>query len=322
MHHAAQPEAAPAKAHAPFLEADGLVKSYGGKRVVDGLSLRCHPGSVLGLLGPNGAGKTTTIRMLYGFIDPEAGTIRYDGRDFSAQRTELKRLIGVCTQEDTIDQDFTVAQNLAVYATYFRPRVADVRRRVEEILDLFGLTEHADHTPFQLSGGFKRRLHIARSVVHGPRILFLDEPTTGLDPRARIDLWELVDRMRAEGMAIILTTHYMDEAEKLSDQLLVMSRGRAVAEGKPRTVIGDLLGEHVLVVDASEARREEVEAWAKQELGDRMAVVLGQVRAPVRAEQLARFSERFADTHFTVRPPNLEDLFLQLSIEHDEQEQA
>ncbi len=302
-----------------MLEAERLVKSYGGRRVVDRLSLTSRRGAVLGLLGPNGAGKTTTLRMLYGLVEPDEGTIRYDGRDFDAHRTELKRIIGVCTQDDTLDYDFTVRQNLEVYASYFRPRVENARHRAEELLERFGLREYADHTPTQLSGGYKRRLLIARSVVHRPKVLFLDEPTTGLDPKARVDVWELVATMRSEGLAIILTTHYMDEAERLSDELLVMSRGRDVAHGRPADVLGELLGEHVLVVSADSPLREGITAWAAAEMERRPSAVLGELRIPITTDQLTRFTEQFGEARFQVRAPNLDDLFLQLS-EPTEQE--
>src|SRR5690606_10432624 len=177
----------------PLLQARGIVKTYGGKRVVDALDLECQAGHVLGLLGPNGAGKTTTLRMLYGFIEPEAGSISYDGLDFAEHRTRAKRWIGVCTQEDTLDYDFSVRQNLDVYARYFRPVDDDLDAHIDTLLRDFGLDEYRDASPHALSGGYKRRLLIARSVVHRPRILFLDEPTTGLDPKARVDVWALVD---------------------------------------------------------------------------------------------------------------------------------
>ena len=221
---------APRPSEAPALEARGLVKSCGDKRVVDGLSLTLRSGSVLGLLGPNGAGKTTTLRMLYGFLEPEAGTICYGGRSFFDHRSETKRLIGVCTQEDTLDHDFSVRQNLEVYATYFRPRVENLARRVEELIERFQLGPFASHRVDALSGGYRQRLMLARALIHSPRVLFLDEPTTGLDPRARIDAWKLIDAVRSEGIAVILTTHYMDEAERLSDELVVLSEGKRSAK--------------------------------------------------------------------------------------------
>jgi lipooligosaccharide transport system ATP-binding protein len=302
------------RAGAVILEASGLHKSYEGRAVVQDLELVCRSGTVLGLLGPNGAGKTTTLRMLYGFVRPDAGTITVDGKDFATHRTESKRLIGVCTQEDSLDYDFSVRQNLEVYATYFRPRPADPARIADELLRRFGMEEYADYQPRALSGGYKRRLQIARSLVHSPRILFLDEPTTGLDPRARIDVWELVAKLRGDGLAILLTTHYMDEAERLSDELCVLSQGRAVARGTPRDVLGRLVGEHVLVVP-DDSHQVEVRAFVERELKKRTRVILGELAVALSGAELARVTERFEGARLSVRPPNLDDLFLELSVD-------
>jgi lipooligosaccharide transport system ATP-binding protein len=298
---------------APLLSARGLVKSYGERRVVNELALECRAGEVLGLLGPNGAGKTTTLRMLYGFVEPDAGTIEYDGRDFRTHRDELKRMIGVCTQDDTLDADLSVAQNLKTYASYFRPRPERLAERIEELLERFGLREYRDHSPQALSGGYKKRLLIARSIIHRPRILFLDEPTTGLDPRARVDVWELVSAMRAEGLGIILTTHYMDEAQRLSDELLVIDAGRAIAHGTTDAVLGSMLGEHVLVVPPHAKEHDAIRDFLERELHTYPSTVLGELHAPLRRADFARVSERFPDAPLTVRPPNLDDLFLELS---------
>lgn len=295
-----------------MLEARGLTKSYGGKRVVDGLDLDVGRGEVLGLLGPNGAGKTTALRMLYGFTPPEAGRITYDGRDFALERTELERLIGVCTQDDTLDEDFSVAQNLRVYAGYFRPRVKDIAARVETLISRFGLEAHRDAPPSTLSGGYKQRLLIARSIVHEPAILFLDEPTTGLDPVARVELWRLVDELRAEGLAIVLTTHYMDEAERLSDRLCVLQRGRAVARGRPSDVLGELVGEQIMVVDRGDPHREDLARFFEARNLETHAV-LGEIRAALRPADHVALEERFSGMRFRLRDPNLDDLFLLLS---------
>ncbi len=296
-----------------ILEARGLTKSYGGRVVVDHLNLECCPGSVLGLLGPNGAGKTTTLRMLYGFVPPEEGTISYAGMEFSKQRSEAKRMIGVCTQEDSLDYDFTVAQNLLIYASYFRPRVENLEYRVAELLERFELTPYADDSPHVLSGGFVRRLLIARSIIHRPSVLFLDEPTTGLDPSARLDAWELIDSMRSEGLAIILTTHYMDEAERLSDELLVIHEGRDVVHGEPHRVIGDLLGEHVIVIPRREPARDRIETWLRGRGAEQVATVLGELRIAVSKDDLLALSSEFEGATWQVRPPNLDDLFIALA---------
>jgi len=164
-----------------------------------------------------------------------------------------------------------VEENLRVYATYFRPHPEAIDARVRELIERFGLGPYATQSPRVLSGGYKRRLLMARSVVHRPRVLFLDEPTTGLDPKGRVDVWELVDALRSDGMGIILTTHYMDEAARLSDELLVLFEGRALARGTTRTILGEILGEHVVVLPAGASARAEVEAWAAQHASSRAA---------------------------------------------------
>jgi lipooligosaccharide transport system ATP-binding protein len=297
-----------------LVEARGLVKHLGGRRVVDGVDLVCQGGQILGLLGPNGAGKTTTLRMLYGFLRPDAGLIRVDGIELGRDLARAKRSIGVCTQDDTFDGDFTVEQNLTIAARYFRPRPADVAGRVAELLARFDLTRHARDKPEALSGGYRRRLMIARALVHRPRVLFLDEPTTGLDPQARMGVWDLVDGLRAEGLGIVLTTHYMDEAERLSDVLTVLARGRVVAHGSAKTVLGDLVGEHVVVVEAS-AAGAGVMVWLAGRGRGEPASVLGAWHVPLSGEELADFARAFPALRYEVRVPTLDDLFLKLALD-------
>ena len=294
-----------------LLEARGLVKHLGGRRVVDGVDLICRAGEVLGLLGPNGAGKTTTLRMLYGFLRPDAGMIRIDG---SSDLARVKREIGVCTQNDTFDGDFNVQQNLEIAATYFRHRPEHIGERVKELIARFGLGPYATTRPEALSGGFRRRLMMARALVHRPRLLFLDEPTAGLDPQARMAVWDLVDGLRADGLGIVLTTHYMDEAERLSDALTVLAAGRVVSHGTPKAVIGDLVGEHVVVVDVHPATEAGVPAWlAARGLGV-AGGVLREWHLPLRADDLADFARAFPALRYEVRAPTLDDLFLKLAV--------
>ena len=295
-----------------LLDARNLVKHLGGRRVVDGVDLACESSQIVGLLGPNGAGKTTTLRMLYGFLHPDEGCILVDGVELGRDLVRAKRSIGVCTQDDTFDGDFTVEQNLTIAATYFRPRPTDLGRRVAELLERFELGPYAGQKPETLSGGYRRRLMIARALVHRPRLLFLDEPTTGLDPQARMGVWDLVDGLRAEGLGIILTTHYMDEAERLSDALTVLARGRVVARGTAKTVLGDLVGEHVLVVEVSQGAA--VAAWLTARGRGEPASVLGAWHVPVSGEELAEFARAFPALRYEVRGPTLDDLFMKLSL--------
>lgn len=295
-----------------LLEVRGLTKHYAGRRVVDTVDLECHGGEVLGLLGANGAGKTTTLRMCHGFLIPDAGSIRIAGQDLARDGDRARRALGVCTQDDTLDTDFSVRDNLVQTARYYRPRLENVSARIDELLDLFGLGEYADQKPTALSGGYRRRLLIARAVVHKPRVVFLDEPTTGLDPQARFFVWELISRLRAEGMAVVLTTHYMDEAERLSDRLLILEKGRVRASGKTRDLLGHVIGEHVVVLSSGLAEWNQVRDWLLDR-GVHPAPVLQEWHFALDATSLAAFVAVFSGLRYEVRPPTLDDLFIGLT---------
>ena len=295
-----------------LLEAKGLVKSLGGKRVVDGVDLSCRPGEVLGLLGPNGAGKTTTTRLCTGFLRPDAGTIRIAGHDLAAEPDAARRLLGTCTQDDTIDADFAVRDGLFQTGRYYRPRIPDLAARIDGLLKRFGLDEYATKFPETLSGGYKRRLLIARAVLHSPSVVFLDEPTTGLDPQARVGVWELIDGLRSAGMAVVLTTHYMEEAERLSDRLVVLQDGKVRATGASKSVLGDVVGEHVVVVAQSAAGAEGVVAWLSAR-GEKPSAVLSHWHLAFDAAGLAAFVAAFPGLRYEVRTPTLDDLFLAMS---------
>jgi len=302
-----------------LLRADRLVKHLGGKRVVDGIGLAVRRGEVLGLLGPNGAGKTTTLRMCYGYLRPDEGSITIGGYDLQREPDDARRRLGVCTQDDTFDSEFTVRGNLVQTGRYYRPKPSDLDTRIEQLLDQFGLRQYADASPETLSGGYKRRLMIARAVVHSPSVVFLDEPTTGLDPQARVAVWELVSSLRNQGMAVVLTTHYMDEAARLSDRLQVLQHGKVRAQGPADRVLGDVVGEHVVLLHADEPATADALAWIARELQGkaRPSQVLSHWHAPLDASGLSRFVAAFPELRYEVRPPTLDDLFLALSEEDD-----
>ncbi|GLV50200.1 ABC transporter [Thermobispora bispora] len=217
--------------------ARGLVKRFGDFTAVDGIDLEVGRGEAFGFLGPNGAGKSSTMRMIGCVSTPTAGELRILGMDPVRDGTKIRARLGVCPQLDTLDLDLTVRDNLTTYARYFGISRAESRRRADELLRFVQLSDRADHKVEPLSGGMKRRLTIARALVNDPDIVLLDEPTTGLDPQARHLVWERLFRLKQRGITLVLTTHYMDEAEQLCDRLVVMDGGKIIAEGSPRSLI-------------------------------------------------------------------------------------
>jgi lipooligosaccharide transport system ATP-binding protein len=213
--------------------ARGLRKHYDGVVAVDGIDFDVSPGECFGFLGPNGAGKTTTMKMIYGLAGVEAGTLRVLGRDVARDRRAVKARLGVVPQEENLDRELSVRENLLVQAGYFGIDEARAEARVSELLEFALLAGRADSNPRQLSGGMRRRLLIARALVNDPELVVLDEPTTGLDPQARQALWRTLDGLREEGVTLLLTTHYMEEAARLCDRLVIMDYGRIVAHGSP-----------------------------------------------------------------------------------------
>jgi lipooligosaccharide transport system ATP-binding protein len=230
-------EEAPLPAAAPLVEARGLVKRYGTFTAVDGIDLRIERGESFGFLGPNGAGKTSTMRMIACMSPVSGGHLRILGLDPEADGPRIRARIGLVPQEDTLDLELTVLDNLMIYGRYFDLPRKVIRRRAEGLLEFTQLADRAHDRVEPLSGGMKRRLTIARALVSEPELLILDEPTTGLDPQARHLLWDRLYRLKRQGVSLVITTHYMDEAEQLCDRLVVMDRGRIAAEGTPRQLI-------------------------------------------------------------------------------------
>ena len=220
-----------------LVHARGLVKSFGALVAVDGIDFDVHRGEAFGFLGPNGAGKTSTMRMIGCVSPPTAGTLTVLGLDPVAKGAQIRARLGVVPQQDTLDTELTVHENVVIYGRYFGLSRGELRKRADELLDFVQLSERANDKVDPLSGGMKRRLTIARSLVNEPDIMLLDEPTTGLDPQARHVVWDRLHRLKQRGVTLILTTHYMDEAEQLCDWLVVMDGGKIAAEGSPQELI-------------------------------------------------------------------------------------
>ncbi|MHB1853683.1 MAG: ABC transporter ATP-binding protein [Acidimicrobiales bacterium] len=221
----------------PLIQARALTKRFGSFVAVDGIDFDVAPGEAFGFLGPNGAGKTSTMRMIACMSPVSSGTLRILGMDPITDGPNIRRRIGLVPQEDTLDLEMTVLDNLLVYGRYFDLPRKVIRERARRLLDFAQLTDRANDKVDPLSGGLKRRLTIARSLISEPELLLLDEPTTGLDPQARHLLWDRLYRLKQQGVTLIITTHYMDEAEQLCDRLVVMDKGRIAAEGSPRELI-------------------------------------------------------------------------------------
>ncbi len=290
---------------------EGLTKRFDSAIAVDGLDLAVEQGLCFGLLGPNGAGKTTTLRMVYGVSRPDAGRITVFGLDVASEGRRVRSRLGVTLQDNVLIETLNAAENLRVFGHYHLLREPELSRRVEALIEQFELGSHARVPAVALSGGFKRRLAIAMSLINDPELLILDEPTTGLDPAVRLVLWNKVRELKARGKTVLLTTHYMEEAERLCDRVLIMSEGRAVCEGSPRALIDARLAREVLELDCSEEEERSLTAGltAVKTLrsGPRL-FLFGDQAAPLveRVRHLNGGSERA----FVVRPANLEDLFL------------
>jgi lipooligosaccharide transport system ATP-binding protein len=221
----------------PLVHARGLVKRFGELVAVDGVDFDVERGEAFGFLGPNGAGKTSTMRMIGCVSPPSGGTLRILGLDPITQGADIRARLGVVPQQDTLDMELTVRENIIIYGRYFGLPRSDLGRRADELIDFVQLNERANDRVEPLSGGMKRRLTIARSLVNDPEVMLLDEPTTGLDPQARHTVWDRLFRLKQRGVTLILTTHYMDEAEQLCDRLVVMDKGKIAAEGSPLELI-------------------------------------------------------------------------------------
>ncbi|WP_328652580.1 ABC transporter ATP-binding protein [Micromonospora sp. NBC_00330] len=299
----------------PLIQARGLVKRFGDFTAVDGIDVEVHPGEAFGFLGPNGAGKSSTMRMVGCISPPSGGELRILDMDPVADGPAIRARLGVCPQLDNLDPELTVRENLTVYARYFGISRRAARERAAELLDFVQLTERADSKVEPLSGGMKRRLTIARALVNDPEIVLLDEPTTGLDPQARHLVWERLFRLKQQGVTLVLTTHYMDEAEQLCDRLVVMDGGRIVAEGSPRALIEQHSTREVVELRFA-AESQEPFAGKLDGLGERVEVLPDRVLLYV-PDGDAAVAEVTAlglqPANVLVRRSGLEDVFLHLT---------
>ena len=289
-----------------------LRKSYGNTEVVAGLNLELAPGTCHGLLGPNGAGKTTTLRLALGLIEADAGRIDLLGHALPREASAARTRVGVVPQADSLDPDCTVRENLLVFGRYFGMSTREIEARLPMLLDFAGLAGKADTRIDALSGGMKRRLALARALVNDPDVIFLDEPTTGLDPQARHLIWQGLRRLTAQGKTLLLTTHFMEEAERLCDRISIIDHGRLIADGAPRELIATHVEAHVVEIDG-----EDSENWCDRlaERYCRRCEKIGETLFCYTAEPQALIAalEGMPHLRYLHRPANLEDVFLKLT---------
>ncbi len=299
----------------PLVHAQNLRKEYGAMTAVDGVTFSIRRGECFGLLGPNGAGKTTTIRMLYGFTPRTSGSLELFGTDCDGSWRTIKSRIGVCQQDNTLDPDLSVFQNLLIFAGYFRISSRQATERAEELLHFFALEKKREAKVGELSGGLARRLTLARALINDPELIVLDEPTTGLDPQARRNIWAIIERLKGEGKTIVLTTHYMEEAEALSDEVCIMDHGRVIADGTPRELTAQLSQDTWIEFDAPDLAPGAWAGLAGEIQRDGATATLKTSDLVGALDALLRWSreKQVPLRNMVVRQPNLEDVFLSLT---------
>jgi lipooligosaccharide transport system ATP-binding protein len=295
-----------------LVNAKNLTKKFGDLTAVDNIDFEIFKGENFGFLGPNGAGKTTIMKMIQGVSPLSDGKLTLAGMDIAEHARTIKEIVGVAPQEDNLDPDFTVFQNLTVYARYFDIPKEKARTRADELLKFMQLEEKRDVVMTELSGGMRRRLILARALMNDPRILILDEPTTGLDPQARHLIWTKIRSLKKQGVTVILTTHYMEEAAQLCDRIIIMDQGKIIEKGEPVQLVKEHVGEEVLEVLNS----EESMACLKKYFPDARIDIVGdkiQVFANKPRGILAKILEEASFRGALIRDSNLEDVFLKLT---------
>ncbi len=295
-----------------IIQSTHLCKNYNGVNVVDDLNLSIEKGTFCGILGPNGAGKTTTLRMFIGHCPMDSGQLTIFGKPMPLHASDVRQDIGVVPQMDNLDPDFSVQENLYVYGRFFGIPRAVLKQRIVELLEFASLTDKANSKIAELSGGMKRRLTLARALINNPKILILDEPTTGLDPQARQSIWQKLRALKKQGMTLILTTHYMEEAERLCDRVMVMDHGNIKADAAPKAMIKEQVEQHVLEVHAAnQALISTVSndpSIARFEKSGDIHFFYGN-----KLKQALDTLEQSDHDDYLFRPANLEDVFLKLT---------
>lgn len=294
----------------PVIEAENLIKQFGDFKAVDGIRFQVLEGEVFGFLGPNGAGKTSTMRMIQCVSPKTSGTLQVLGMDTSSHAREIKQQIGVVPQEDNLDPDFSVYGNLIQYARYFNIPLNEARARADELLDYVQLNEKRNSAIQSLSGGMKRRLILARALINRPRLLILDEPTTGLDPQARHLIWEKLRGLAAHGSTIVLTTHYMEEAAKLCDRLVIMDYGQIIVEGSPDELISRHVGHQIV---EAEKTAEIITCLEQKGVKYETAGEMVEIYTDRAREITQMLLDTCPQSGVTARPATLEDVFLRLT---------
>jgi lipooligosaccharide transport system ATP-binding protein len=295
----------------PIVQAVKLIKKYGDFTAVDGIDFHINAGECFGLLGPNGAGKSTTIRMLHCFFPPTAGKLEVFGQDATTDSRSIKARIGVCQQDFSLDPDLSVRKNLLVFARYFNIPAKVARQRSDELLAFMALTNKQDSPIISLSGGMKRRLQIARSLLNDPELIVLDEPTTGLDPQSRHLVWDKINQLKREGKTILLTTHYMDEAAHLCDRLIIIDHGKVLEAGAPSELIAKHVGGHV--IEINEPTDSVIDYLKNEQLRYERTTTRVMVYAPKAEEVFSNLINHFQTDGCSLRLATLEDVFLRLT---------
>ncbi|MCC6277156.1 MAG: ABC transporter ATP-binding protein [Oligoflexia bacterium] len=293
-------------------EARGLTKKYGEKTVVNGISFQIKKGECYGLLGPNGAGKTSTMKMMYGATPISGGELHILGLDATSKSSEIKKRIGVVPQDDGLDTDFTVLENLIIYGSYHNLPSEVAQSRGRELLRFMSIDEKSQASVDTLSGGMKRRLAIARGMINQPEMLFLDEPTTGLDPQARLLIWDNLRGLKKQGMSMVLTTHYMEEAYQICDRLAIMDHGKFLCEGRPKDLVRDHIGKEVVEFSCEEKDKKYLSDKVREKFD--YQVIRNRFHLFIKENQEGKDAMGLIPTDYlTIRKATLEDVFLKVA---------